>query len=242
MSHIYIVPWNGSISRQLTNAPDDDSDAAVSSNGKQIVFVRQTGISTHLWVMNINGTSQHQITFGPDSQTEPCFSSNGKQIAYVNSPHYGLWRIWVMNAAGGGTRQLTGTNQQDGTPTFDRTGKTIYYSHSIDTIGRLQLYAVNATGGSPRLLGFGTRPTASPNNLQIAFYDQPQNQTLAIMNTNGAGRRTVGTSIGDGINLAFCPNGGMLTYKASTQPGKCDIVSINPNTGAVQTVATIDGI
>ncbi len=241
VSHICSVPWNSNVSRQLTNTSSDDSDVAVSPNGKLIVFVRQAGDSTHLWLMNVNGTGQHQFTFGPDSQTEPCFSPNGRQIAYVNSPHYGLWRIWVTSAAGGGTRQLTSTSQQDGTPTFDRTGKTVYYSHYADAVSRLQIYAVSAAGGSPRLLGFGTRPTVSPNNLQIAFYDQPQNQTLAMINTNGTCRRTVGTGIGDGMNLAFCSNGGMLTYKASTQHGKCDIVSINPKTGAVQTVATIDG-
>ncbi len=241
VSHIYSVPWNGSVSRQLTNTSDDDSDAALSSSGKQIVFVRQSGSSTHLWVMNVNGTGQHQITFGPDSQTEPCFAPNGKQIAYVNSRHYGLWRISIINVAGGSKRQVTSTNQQDGTPTFDRTGKTIYYSHYVDTISRLQLYSVNAAGGPARLLGFGTQPTVLPSNRQIAFYDQPQNRTLATINTNGTGRRTIGVDIGDGMNLALCTNGTLLTYKTSAQNGKFDIVSVNPATAATQTVATVDG-
>lgn len=239
-SHIYSIAWNGHTSQQLTHGPQEDSDVAVSPNGKQIVFVRQAGDSTHLWMMNVNGTGQRQFTSGPDSQTQPCFSPNGKQIAYVNSTQYGVWHIWLANVNGRGARQLTNSvfNDSDTTPTFDKTGVTIYYSHYSNTVGRLQIYAVNTSGDLPRLLGFGTRPTVSPNGSQIAFYDQPQNQTLGIMNANGTGRRTVGTDIADGMNLVFCADGRMLTYRASSQQGVNDFVALSPTDGSAQTVAT----
>lgn len=240
-SHIYSVPWNGSVSRQLTFTPSGDSDAAVSPSGTKIAFVRQNGDSTHVWLMNANGTGQHQITFGPDSQTQPCFAPNGKQIAYVNSSQYGIWHIWIASLNGTGARQLTNAvlNDADTCPVFDKTGTTIFYSHYSDKVGRLQIYAVKTTGSVPVLLGFGTRAAVSPSGTQIAFYDVPQNQTLGIMNRNGSGRRTVGTKIGDGLDLAFCPNGNLLTYKASSQNGKVNVVTINSNTGATQTVATL---
>lgn len=239
-SHIYSITWNGNNSRQLTNDRRGDSDVCVPPIGNQMVFVRQDGDNTHLWLMNTNGASQHQITFGPDSQTQPCFSPNGRQIAYVNSPHYGIWRIWLMNADGAVSRRLTNTNEQDTTPTFDRTGANVYCSHYSDAVGRLQIYAVNAAGGTPRLLGFGTLPTISPDGRQIAFYDQPQNQTLGIMNVNGTGRRTIGTNIGDGLHLVFCPDGSLLTYQASSDPSKDNLVTITPNGGRIHVVATID--
>ena len=239
-SHIYSIIWNGTSSRQLTNDRRDDSDVCVSPNGKQIIFVRQDGDNTHLWLMNADGRGQHQIAFGPNSQTQPCFSPNGRQIAYVNSPHYGIWRIWLMNINGTASRQLTNTNEQDTAPVFDQTGASIYYSHYSDTLGRLQIYAVNVTGGTPRLLGFGTLPTISPNGKQIAFYDQPQNQTLGVMNVNGTGRRTIGTHIGDGLDLVFCPDGSLLTYRASSDSGKDNLVTIAPNGSGTHVVATID--
>jgi len=239
-SHIYSIAWNGNSSRQLTNDRRGDSDVYVSPIGKQMVFVRQDGDNTHLWLMNANGTGQHRITSGPDSQTQPCFSPNGRQIAYVNSPHYGIWRIQLMNANGTVLRRLTNTNEQDTTPTFDQTGASVYYSHYSDAVGRLQIYAVNVAGGTPRLLGFGTLPTISPNGKQIAFYDQPQNQTLGIMNVDGTGRRTIGTDIGDGMHLVFCPDGNLLTYRASSDSSKDNLVTIAPNGGGTHIVATID--
>jgi Tol biopolymer transport system component len=241
VSHIYLVPWNGGISRQLTNDPGGDSDAAISPDGTQIAFVRQNGDSTHLWLMNTNGTGQHQITFGPDSQTQPCFAPHGKQIAYVNSPRYGIWQIWLVTINGKGAQQLTNPtlNDADTCPVFDKTGKTIFYSHYSDTIGRLQIYAVNVSGAAPSLIGFGTLATVSPNGSQIAFYDQPQNQTLGIMNTNGSGRRIVKSNFGYGSSLAFCPNGLLLTYSFS-QSNKGDFITVNLTTGATQTVAAVD--
>ena len=239
-SHVYSVPWNGQISQQLTTDPGGDSDVAVSPSGKQIAFVRQNGKSTHLWIMNVNGIGQHQITFAPDSQTQPCFAPNGKQIAYVNSPQYGIWHIWTATLNGTGARQLTNAvlNDSDTCPVFDKTGTIVFYSHYSGTVGRLQVYAVKTAGGVPVLLGFGTEATVSPNGTQIAFYDQPQNQTLGIMNTNGSGRRIVKTSFGYGSSLAFCSNGTLLTY-ASSQSSKANFIAVNPNTGATQTVATL---
>ncbi len=239
-SYIYSVPWNGSVSRQLTFAPGGDSDAAVSPSGTQIAFVRQNANSTHVWLMNANGTGQHQITFGPDSQTQPCFAPSGKHIAYVNSSQYGIWHIWIASLNGTGARQLTNAvlNDADTCPVFDNTGKTVFYSHYSDTIGRLQIYAVKTAGGMPVLLGFGTLAAVSPNGAQVAFYDQPQNQTLGIMNINGSGRRIIKTNFGFGSSLAFCPNGSLLTY-ASFRSNKASFIAVNPNTGATQTAATL---
>jgi Tol biopolymer transport system component len=195
--------------------------------------------------MNASGKSQHQITFGPDSQTEPCFSPNGKQVAYVNSPRYGIWQIYLISITGKGRRQLTNTSEQDTEPIFDKTGTTVFYDHCSEDegtgdIGRLQIYAVNIFGGKPLLLGFGTRPTISYHGTQIAFYDEPQNQTLGVMNTNGTSRRTVGTNLGDGLNLVYCADGMLLTSKTSSRPDTDNLVTINPGNGTLQTVATID--
>jgi len=240
-SHIYTVAWNGTVSQQLTHDPGGDSDAAVSPNGTQIAFVRQSADSTHLWLMNANGTGQHQITFGPDSQTQPCFAPSGKQIAYVNSLQYGIWHIWIANLNGTGARQLTNAilNDADTCPVFDKTGTTIFYSHYSGTIGRLQIYAVKTAGGVPVLLGYGTRATVSPNGTQIAYYDAPQNQTMGIMNINGSSRRILKTNFGYGSYLDFCSNGALLAYKAFPRTGKVNLVTINANTGATRTVATL---
>ena len=53
---------NGSGMINLTNNPADDSQPALSWDGRRIAFTRVTDGKPHIWMMDIDGSNQHQFT------------------------------------------------------------------------------------------------------------------------------------------------------------------------------------
>lgn len=225
-SHLYTVSWNGQKTRQVTRDARADSDVCVSPGGTFLVFVRQDGDTLHLWRMNADGAGQHQLTFGPGCETEPSISPDGRKIAYVESaPTAGsTYALGVMKADGTQRRRLTSGSSaiQDTTPVFDPTGTRVYFTRVWlnNSPGlRGEVWAIKIAGGGAHRIGFGDDPAVSPSGRKIAFLDQPQNQTLGIMNTDGAGRTIIGRNMGYGTCLKYSPNGQSLLLDTSFQNG-----------------------
>ncbi len=221
LSHIYAVSWDGSTTRQLTRDAHADSDVCVSPDGKFIVFVRQNGANVHLWRMNTDGTGQRQLTFGPECETEPSIAPDGGQIAYVLSePRSGsAYTLGVMKSNGTHLRILTpvSIDTQDTTPVFDPTGTRIYFSrYSFNGPGRMEVWAVNVDGKGERCVGYGNHPAVSPDGMKIAFFDEPQNETLGIMNSNGTERAIIGRDINYGTCVRYSPDGSNLLVDGGT--------------------------
>ena len=216
-SHIYSVSWNGQKTRQLTSDARADSDVCVAPSEKFLVFVRQQGNNVHLWRANVDGTSQRQLTFGPGCETQPTVSPHGDRIAYVVSDPvpgstYALSMMWTN----GTHRQILtprSTSKQDTTPTFDPTGTKVYFSRfpTADTVSlRGEVWAVNLSGNGGQCIGFGDDPAASPDGKHVAYFDQPQNQTLGLMNANGSGREIIHQNVDYGTCIRYSPDGHQL--------------------------------
>ena len=242
-SHIYTVSWSGNTIRQLTNDARGDSDACVSPNGRFIAFARQDADRVHLWLMNADGTGQRQLTFGTGCQTEPSFSPGGGKIAYVESdPAAGSYAVAVMNANGTKQTILTSgsTQVQDTTPAFDPTGTTVYFSrYEFNGSGRMEVWAINTTGKGEWPIGFGNHPAVSPNGRQIVFLDEPQNQMLGIMKTNGTGRNVIGQNMDYGSCLRYCPDGQHILLSTSKE-NEAEIWLISTSGIGRQKIATVE--
>jgi Tol biopolymer transport system component len=123
---IYRARRDGSHLRKLTNAVGYDAEAAVSPDGKEIVFCSGRDGDLDLYKMNVDGSHVRRLTYSVGYDGGPFFSPDGKYIVYrAFHPHNPtelvkwnvLWdkqavspvrlELWIMNRDGTGQRQVT---------------------------------------------------------------------------------------------------------------------------------------
>ena len=115
---IWSMRSDGSQQTQLTTSPETELEPKMSSDGKQIVFVRRhtnTAVfpDETIWVMNANGSNPHEVfappvpdgSAAPVSVTrdrDPSWSPDATQIAFVRDAIGTAAGIVAMNADGTG--------------------------------------------------------------------------------------------------------------------------------------------
>jgi Tol biopolymer transport system component len=179
---IYLADPDGNNPRRLTNNDSLDVFAAISPDGRWIVFdrnaVRTVGqtsgfVAPDLFLMNADGKAQQFLTTGSSATWSP----DGRRIAFHAS------------ASGRGTP----INGQPGAATYD---SDIFVANVGDLLDRGPGHRTNITN-SPGLID--SDADWSPDGTQIAFTIQPVSVTdptkaggppkLYIMNADGTGSR-----------------------------------------------------
>jgi len=142
----------------LTEGPGNDTEAAWSPDGRQVVFQSDRNGDLDLYVMDLASRQVRPLVTGPGHACFPAWSPDGQWIVYAFA-HFtktavqGIedgYNLFVVPAAGGEPRRLTRGPFRDYTPTFSRDGRSIYFS---STRGAEQssvgLYRVPFEGGEP---------------------------------------------------------------------------------------------
>ena len=84
-------PGSGS-ERQLTSDDSNEANAAVSPDGRNIVFVSDRAGRNNLWRMNVDGSGVVQLTNG-DGEQAPVFTTDGRFVLYDLMTDRSLWKI-----------------------------------------------------------------------------------------------------------------------------------------------------
>ncbi|MBI2903498.1 MAG: PD40 domain-containing protein, partial [Candidatus Methylomirabilis oxyfera] len=79
---IFRVNLDGSGLARLTGSPGYDAEAAISPNGKQIVFTSMRDGDLELYLMNADGTHVRRLTHAKGYDGGAFFSSDGTKIVY----------------------------------------------------------------------------------------------------------------------------------------------------------------
>ena len=167
---IYCVNRDGSNLRRLTNAPGYDAEAAVSPDGKEIVFTSARDGDLELYKMNVDGSNVRRLTYTVGYDGGPFFSPDGKYIVYrsfhprnpAELPKWNdLWskmavspvrlELWIMNSDGTGQRQLTELGKASFCPYMSPDGQWIIFtSNFADTsksrMPNFDLYRIRPDG------------------------------------------------------------------------------------------------
>ena len=143
-SHLFIVPIEGGVARDLTPGNYDvppfslggQDQYAFSPDGKEVAYtcntdeVQATSTNSDVFVVPSSGGSAKRITTNPGSDGTPIYSPDGKYIAYRSQLRGGYesdrFRLMLYERATGKITDLT--------PNFDRWVDSIAWSPDSKTI------------------------------------------------------------------------------------------------------------
>lgn len=159
-SHVFIIPRNGGIARDLTPGDFDSPpyaasssiDYAFSPDSAEIAFLRNPdkveAVSTNsdIYVMPLNGTTARNITVNNRGyDATPVYTADGKYILFRSQAtatfEADRWRIMRFDRRSGETVELTrGFDQQADNIVVSPDGKTVYFT--ANERGRSPLFFV----------------------------------------------------------------------------------------------------
>lgn len=117
-SHIYAARANGARIRQLTSGPHNDSEPAISPNGRRIAFVSDRGGGSDIFTMRANGTGIRPLVNAAGRESAPDYSPRGNRIAFASTRGRGLSNVFVARADGRAVWWLTRCESLSGCPAF----------------------------------------------------------------------------------------------------------------------------
>ncbi|HUS19068.1 MAG TPA: S9 family peptidase [Terriglobales bacterium] len=166
-SHLFIVPADGGVAKDLTPGDHDvppfslggQDFYAFSPDGKEVAYtsnideVEATSTNNEVFVVPAAGGSAKKISNSPGSDSTPLYSPDGKYIALRvqlrNGYESDRFRLFLYDRAAGTLKNLTENfDRWVGTIAWSPDSKQIYFN--ADDKGEAPIYAINASGGAVR--------------------------------------------------------------------------------------------
>jgi Tol biopolymer transport system component len=227
-AELYLIDPDGTNRRRMTNNTDGDAFAALSPDGKKIVFDSNRNRApgeplntSDLFVMGADGSEQTLLTRGSSATWSP----DGKDIAYHRS------------ASGAGLP----IKPDPGAPASD---SDIFVANVDDLPAAPPLNATNTPSEIEEDADWSTAPTTAPAGQRIVFTshpatDDPQlsNQAeIRVMNPDGTGRVQLTHNGEEERAASWSPDGNRIVYSCRIGGGGADfeICVMNARGGGLQ--------
>ena len=160
----------------------------------------------------------------PPARNSVAFESNRKDQKF---------QIYVMNPDGSGQTALTAPPRESFDPAWSPDGKRLVFESDRDTLGRSQLFVMDADGKNQRLLLGKTMaanerfPKWSPDGSKIAFeYILDGRSQIYLVNPDGSGLRALDVGPGQNSDPAWSPDSKRLVF-TSDRDGTAHIYVVN---------------
>ena len=127
---LYVVNFDGTGLKRLTESPGYDAEGSFSHDGKQIVFTSNRDGDPDIYVMNADGTGVRQITNADGYDGGPFFSPDDRWIIFRSDrDKKDMLQLFAISADGKTEVQLTkNLDQVNWCPYFHPSGKYLIWS------------------------------------------------------------------------------------------------------------------
>jgi TolB protein len=217
---ICLVDTYGSGYRQLTYETGySHAFPSFSPDGRSLVYISNRTGSYEIYQLDLERFQETQLTENLGDLAAPAISPQGDRIVFTNrndypdKPYTGNG-VWIMERSGEGPRRLVGLPWGYAwDPVWSPDGEWILFASNRD--GEIQLYIVDADGGTPRRLNRiaamrGRSDWSSAG--QIATYaGDSWNWEILVMNEDGSDLHTI-TDGGNNLAPSFSPDGEWIAF------------------------------
>jgi eukaryotic-like serine/threonine-protein kinase len=208
-----------------------------SPDGSKIVFSSNRSGSIEIWTCNADGTNCLQLTSLGRACHNAHWSPDGRWLAFTANAE-GQYEIYVMAADGGAAHKITNSPSNDENPTWSRNGGWIYFSSNRS--GRYEIWKVPKDGGEEIQITHsgGLRASESWDGQYIYYYkDQDTGPSIPLFRMRTEGGPETEVALANGF-----PADSDVTEKGVYffAPGAKEIQLLDPGTGKVSTLATLD--
>ncbi len=219
---IWIIPSTGGAPKRLTSTGTTKRQLRWSADGKWIAYVAlQAGGAGNIQIASADGQTSFRLDEGSDDEHDPAWSPDSRQLAYV------VQAASVSSIAVADIETHSVLRLAEVSPSYLRwspDGQSIAYVsdpllNSDDRRDNEDIFAVDAAGGSSRLLTPGTprfresQPSWAPDSHQIAFVsDSSGYSNIFVIDLQKGTKRNLSPAMLDQFAPRWSPDGRNVAY------------------------------
>ena len=169
---VYVMNADGTGTKRLTAAKENDSHPTWAPSGREIAFVRDEDIYT----MNADGSAVRRISDALAEESDPAWSPDGRWIAYVRrEPGTAAREVWLMRRDGTNRHRLAPQTGRSATPAWSPDGSRLVFT-SNEEGGPYELFTIGVDGKGLRRVAPTAQdnfePSWSPDGSKIAYQEE----------------------------------------------------------------------
>ena len=243
-SDIWSIRPDGSGLKPLTSDGTDETDPALSTDGKKVLYVGDADGDNEIYVMNVDGSGRKQLTDNQGEDVAPAWSPDGKKVAWASGATATNLQLSVMNASGDGKQPITGGQVDKASdPSWSPDGRRIAFT-AYRTATNPEIAVVDSDGTGFTFLTNNTAQDLHPawgKTNKVAFESNRTggNYDVWVMEPTGSGATRLTDSPGNDGSPAWSDKGTDIVF-VSDRLGAQRLIWLMTATGTNETAVTED--